>query len=311
MENYSNSGRYSFFTPAIKVILIINAVLFIFSYVMESYLIEGFSISRFLYQYFALFPIGDMNPYGSFYPWQLLTYQFMHANISHIFFNLFSLWMFGPDVERAMGTKKFAWFYILCGIGAGLIQLLVMFIIKEGGITVGASGAIYGVLVAFAVFNPDRRVMIIPIPIPIRARTMVIMIIILDSFLGLTSSGNVAHFAHLGGALFGFLLAKYGDKLKIYRNLSSNQSYSGRNADRVYSANTTDTAYWQRERDNKQYYPPTENPAPKTINKLIIDGEDITQQKIDEILDKISEAGYASLTEREKKILVELSNRLK
>ncbi len=316
MFNNSGSGRASIISPAIKVIMIINAVFFIFSFLLSDYSIGSFYPAAFMYKYFALFPLGDGNPYSTFFPWQLITYQFMHASFSHLFFNLFSLWMFGSEVEYHMGSKKFLVFFLLSGIGAGLIQLATTSIAGTFGATVGASGAVYGVLVAFAVLNPDRRVMIIPIPIPIKSKVMVSLMIAFDLILGLTDSGNVAHFAHLGGALTGFLIARFGDMVKIYRNLSRDNRYNAYE-DKIYSSNTTTTKYWQKEREdrNENVYPAQghNSSTSSTINngKMVVDGEDITQKTIDEILDKISANGYAGLSEREKKILVELSKNLR
>ncbi len=315
MNYKSNSGGYRILPPAIKTIMIINAIVFIFSYLLADYRFGGFSIAEFLYKNFALYPFGEVNPFGTFYPWQLVTYQFMHANFSHLFFNLFSLWMFGSEVENYWGAKKFTWFYLLSGIGAGLVQLIVMQFSGSVGATVGASGAVYGVLVAFAVLNPDRRVMIIPIPIPIKSKVMVGLMIAFDLFLGLTSDGNVAHFAHLGGAITGFLLAKYGDKIKIYRQLSANSYYRESsnsrlryedNEPKIYSTENKST-FWRKEPENNKE---EENTTSK-VNKLVIDGENITQNKIDAILDKISSSGYTNLTEHEKKILVELSKNIR
>lgn len=315
MYNNSGSGRVSFISPAIKTIMIINAVFFLFSYVLKGYMIGDFSIAAFMYKYFALYPLGDVNPFSSFFPWQLLTYQFMHANFSHLFFNLFSLWMFGSEVDYNLGMKKFIIFYLLSGIGAGIVQLLVTSIGGGFGVTVGASGAVYGVLVAFGVLHPDRRVMIIPIPVPIKAKIMIMLMIAFDLLLGFTDNGNVAHFAHLGGALTGYLLAKFGNKLKIYRNLSNtrNNNYSNN----IYSGNTANTSYWQKVQNQKEEETKyTYTSAPKeektyTVKQILVDGEDITQAKIDEILDKINEKGYAGLSEREKKILFELSKNIK
>lgn len=313
MYNDSGSGRVSFISPAIKTIMIVNAVFFLFSYILRSYSIGDFSIAAFMYKYFALYPLGDVNPFSSFYPWQLLTYQFMHADFSHLFFNLFSLWMFGSEVEYNLGMRKFIAFYLLSGIGAGIVQLIVSSLAGGVGVTVGASGAVYGVLVAFGVLHPDRRVLIIPIPVPIRAKIMIMLMIAFDLLLGLTSTGNVAHFAHLGGALTGYLLAKFGNRLKIYRDLNNtkkDRSYS----QNIYSGNTANTSYWQKvqspkEEPNYTYTPKEEKSY--SVKKLNIDGEDITQAKIDEILDKINEKGYAGLSEREKKILFELSKNIK
>lgn len=144
--------------------------------------------------------------------WQLLTYMFMHANFSHIFFNMFAILMFAPELERRWGSQRFLIYYLVTGLGAGIVQELVWYIFygsaAMGAITIGASGAVFGVLFAFGWLFPDVNLYLFFVPIPISARTAVILYAICELFLGVASlSGdNVAHFAHLGGMLFGWLL---------------------------------------------------------------------------------------------------------
>ena len=155
--------------------------------------------------YFALWPIGSPQP--DFHVWQLLTYGFLHGDLNHIFFNMFGLWMFGRDIERTLGAKRFAIYYLTCVVGAGAVQLTVALL--QGGYypTVGASGGVFGLLLAYAMFFPDRTVMLLIPPIPMRAKYFVLFYGLLELYLGLSgSSPGVANFAHLGGMLFGFLL---------------------------------------------------------------------------------------------------------
>lgn len=306
MDNRMQFGGGRILPPAIKMIIIINVIMFFLTYLMNAYHFGDVSIAGFLYQYCALFPLGDYAGMPSFYPWQLVTYQFLHANFQHIFFNLFSLWMFGSELEAEWGSRKFVTFYLLAGVGAGLVQLVVSPLIGSIGPTVGASGAIYGVLIAYALTNPDRRVMFFPIFIPIKARTMIIGMIAFDLVMGLTDNGNVAHFAHLGGAAAGYLLLKFGDRMGIYNFFSK----AGRGPRVQYSnENTYSAPVYQMNWNKKEEEPYQRKSDPNyTIN---IHGEEITQKKVDEILDKISASGYASLTETEKKILFELSKKIK
>lgn len=168
----------------------------------------------------ALYPAGS----GLFRPWQLVTYMFMHGGWEHIIFNMFTLWMFGRFIEYDLGSKRFLLYYMVCGIGAGLIQLLVCHFTGSMLPTVGASGAIYGLLLAFGMLHPNDIIMPLIPPIPMKAKWAVLVFAAIELFLGMrnirsiASADNVAHFAHLGGALFGFLLLWYWKKSnKIYR----------------------------------------------------------------------------------------------
>jgi membrane associated rhomboid family serine protease len=172
---------------------------------------------------FALWPLGDFNAgVGSdgvafsvgFQPWQVLTYGFLHGNFMHLLFNGIGLWQFGSRVEQVLGTKRYLQFFFACVVGAGLCQLAVVTTMIGMGQppfpTVGASGGIFGILLAYAMFFPRDRMIIIPIPVPISARTMVIIYGAISLLAGVTGTmQGVAHFAHLGGMLFGWLLLQY------------------------------------------------------------------------------------------------------
>ncbi|MBT8085925.1 MAG: rhomboid family intramembrane serine protease [Woeseia sp.] len=164
-----------------------------------------------LLYYFALWPTASQLPQGPpFEVWQLLTYGFLHGNPTHILFNMFGLWMFGRDIERVLGAKQFAIYYLTCVAGAAVIQLIVAQV--QGGIypTVGASGGVFGLLLAYAMFFPDRTVMLLFPPIPMRAKYFVLFYGLMELYLGVSGrSPGVANFAHLGGMLFGFGLLRY------------------------------------------------------------------------------------------------------
>lgn len=150
---------------------------------------------------------------GTFHVWQPLTYMFMHANFSHLFFNMFSLLMFGPVIEREWGEKKYLTYYLVCGVGAAIVQQLTWMIDPGLAVTIGASGAVFGILFAFAWLFPEQRMFLLFIPIPIPSRIFVAIFAVLELLAGVSSSGDgVAHFAHLGGMLFGFLLILYWKK---------------------------------------------------------------------------------------------------
>ncbi|MGB5353473.1 MAG: rhomboid family intramembrane serine protease, partial [Woeseia sp.] len=142
--------------------------------------------------------------------WQLLSYGFLHGSPGHIFFNMFGLWMFGRDIERSLGAQRFAIYYLTCVVGAGFVQLIVAQL--QGGIypTIGASGGVFGLLLAYAMFFPNRTVMLIFPPIPMRAKYFVLFYGLMELYLGVSGrSPGVANFAHLGGMLFGFGLLQY------------------------------------------------------------------------------------------------------
>jgi len=160
-----------------------------------------------LYRYFALWPLGSYR--AQFLPWQLLTYGFMHDTngFSHILFNMFGLWMFGRDLERIMGPKRFLTYYLTCVVGAGIVQLIAAAVVGGDYATIGASGGVFGVLLAYAMAFPNRTVILLIPPIPMKAKYFVLLYGLLNLYQGLSgATPGVANFAHLGGMLFGFLL---------------------------------------------------------------------------------------------------------
>lgn len=168
---------------------------------------------EFLLYNFALWPAGSPRP--EFHIWQLLSYGFLHGNLNHIFFNMFGLWMFGRDIERMMGARRFLIYYLTCVIGAGIVQLTVAG--TQGGIypTIGASGGVFGILLAFAMAFPNRVIMLLFPPIPMKAKYFVLMYGLLELYLGLSGGApGVANFAHLGGMFFGFMLIQYWRKTR-------------------------------------------------------------------------------------------------
>lgn len=219
----SGGGFLNSMTPAIKNIIIINVLVMIFSWLRPD----------FMYSTFALF-----YPASHFFkPWQIITHMFMHGGFWHIFFNMYTLFIFGSVLERIWGTKKFLIFYFVTGIGAALLHTAVQFVeaqayisqIAEGSgqaatayqilkntPTVGASGAIYGVLIGYAMLFPDSVLTLIFPPISLKAKWFVLIFAVIELFTGIGSisslGGGIAHFAHLGGMLFGWLLILYWKK---------------------------------------------------------------------------------------------------
>lgn len=158
-----------------------------------------------------------------FQPYQIVTHMFMHANLMHLFFNMYALFLFGPPLETLFGEKRFLVFYLLTGFGALALHMLVKYwelssgSVPEWGENVpvlGASGAVFGILVGFGMKFPDTILQLIFPPIALKAKYFVLIYIVIELFLGLNpySSGGVAHWAHLGGALFGFLIIKFWER---------------------------------------------------------------------------------------------------
>jgi len=155
---------------------------------------------------FALWPLHT--PY--FHPWQLITYAFLHGSVAHIFLNMFALFMFGRALEQLFGARRFLLFYLVCVLAAGLTQLAVQVPGATPEPTLGASGGVFGVLLAFAWYFPRQRLILLPIPIPLPAWLFVTLYGLVELFFGITGrEPNVAHFAHLGGALGGALCLIY------------------------------------------------------------------------------------------------------
>ena len=158
---------------------------------------------------FALWPPGGFE--SAFAPWQLVTYSFLHGNLAHIFFNMLALYMFGGEIERLFGSRFFALYYFACVVSAALCHLIVTAAMgSPPAPMVGASGGIYGLLLAFGVYFPHRRVLLLFPPIPLPARVFVFGFAALELVLGVTqTAAGVAHFAHLGGMLGGWLMIQY------------------------------------------------------------------------------------------------------
>lgn len=218
MSNQYSPTGFSFLPVVVKNLLIINAIMFLADVVLARF---GIDLSNILGLHF--FMASD------FHVHQLFTYMFMHGNFSHLFFNMFALWMFGNTLENIWGPKRFLLFYILCGIGAGLIQEGVQYIVyarelsqyqnvNMGGTiipmgqylnyltTVGASGAIYGLLLAFGMMFPNSMIYLYFF-MPIKAKWFVIGYAVIELLNGLGASGDhIAHFAHLGGMLVGLII---------------------------------------------------------------------------------------------------------
>lgn len=184
--------------PVTRNILIAIVAMFVFQQIFAQ------TGGNFIARYFVLYPID--HPY--FYPWQLLTYALLHGNLMHLFFNGFAIWMFGSQIEHYWGEKRYSIFILVCIIGSGLANALL----SDAG-AVGISGAVYGLLVAFGMMWPNHTIYLVIPPIPMKAKYFVIILaaIAFISSINQNNSG-IAHIAHLGGAITGFLLIQYWRK---------------------------------------------------------------------------------------------------
>lgn len=310
MDNQFRPQGFSILPTVVKNLLIINVVFYLATWAAQA--AWHFDLS----DYLGLHYIGA----SGFRPYQFVTYMFMHGGFAHLFFNMFALWMFGNSIENAWGPKRFLIFYFVCGIGAGLTQEFVQYIqihsynideatlniiynegsslLEEGKnyadrtlgavniianiATVGASGAVYGILLAFGMMWPNSRIYIY-FAIPVKAKWFVIIYGLIELFSGFSSVDNVAHFAHVGGMLFGLGLILYWRyKAGIWRPRFN-------------------FGFKKKDFDNFNFRPKSD----WDYNKERADD----QRRTDEILDKISKGGYDSLTKEEKEFLFRQSKK--
>ncbi len=197
-------------TPIVGGLLLLN---------IGIYVLLPQAMSWEIYQQFALWPLaGGLTGVwpdwaGRFAVWQLVTYGFLHGGFFHLFFNMFALWMFGSVLEQVWGASRFLFFFLFCVVGAGLVQLFVATqALGSGSLypTVGASGGVFGVLLAFAMLFPNQQLRLLIPPVAIKAKYLVILYGAFTLYAGVSGSlGGVAHFAHLGGMVFGFFLVQY------------------------------------------------------------------------------------------------------
>ncbi len=249
-----------------------------------------------------------------FHLWQPLTYMFMHGGLTHLFFNMFALWMFGGIIEQTLGQKRFVTYYMACGLGAALIQELAQWAAVNfaGDVTayytctVGASGAIYGILLAFGMLYPEERMFVFPLPVPIKAKWFVCGYVVIELFSALSQQGDgVAHVAHLGGMLFGWLLLRYwrrhprvvvpgsdwGESILEGLNKRRQEQQRQQTLHRAAKEDTSDLTRGATRQDDID-----DNARRQAL-----------QQEIDIILDKIRKSGYDSLTKDEKRRLFDMS----
>ena len=270
-EQYSPIG-FKVLPTIVKHLLIINVLMYFAYYVLLKQGIIN------LNYYLGIWSLST----GLFRIWQPLTYMFMHGSFDHLFFNMFSLWMFGSALENYWGSKRFLFYYLVCGIGAGLLNMLV----PGAHVSVGASGAVYALLLAFGMMWPNNYIYLYFL-VPIRTKWFIIGMIVIELFEGIfRSTDGIAHFAHLGGMLIGFLIILYWK-----RHGGMTGDFSIKN--------------WFNSLKNRKKYTRYE----EVYDKVPRSDEEYNYQKaqkerdIDAILDKVAKSGYESLSKEEKDFL--------
>lgn len=260
MSDYRAPNPFDQLTPGVRGLIIANVALFLAFMLLPAWLVEIFGLT----------PILVLT---KVWLWQLLTYSFLHGSGWHLFFNMFALWMFGPHIERAWGTKRFLFYYGLCAFGAAATQ----FFVAPFQLVIGASGAIYGVLLAFGFLFPDTVIYLFFL-FPFRA-IQAVVIIALFTFVAAMGSGGarIAHFAHLGGMLTGFIYLRF----PVWRDRFN---------------------MWRLER--RFYYSRGHRPT-----KRLHSEDDSLRDEVDRILEKISSQGIQSLTDDEHKTMQRYAHR--
>ncbi|HCA43760.1 MAG TPA: rhomboid family intramembrane serine protease [Bacteroidetes bacterium] len=313
-RNTGGYGGFSIFPPVLKILLVVNISVFIIQYFFLSNLRYGdVNVDNLFLRYLALMPIGE-----GFMPWQLFTYMFLHGSFMHIFMNMFVLWMFGFELENIWGSKKFLIYYLSCGVAAGMANEIIAPFLTDVGPTVGASGAIYGILAAFAYLFPNRPIYIYFL-FPIKAKYVILLYMAIDliNVIGGTSTG-IAHIAHLGGAVAGFLYLfltsarqkNFNFRMTDFRKQQDFKKQSDEeNIFRSYSNGTSKENI--KEVKFKEVNEDELTGSKDDYIKEIKEQERLAQERIDKILDKISKGGWAVLTEEEKMILRKDSKNLR
>lgn len=297
--------------PVTKNLLIINCLAFLAQFVFER---RGVDLTEMFGLHFVL---AD-----NFRLWQLVTYMFLHGSLTHLFFNMFSLWMFGRIIEQVFGRERFLVYYMVCGVGAGLCQELWQggeyllsgmqgydYVNVGAGMpmpmgaflntwtTIGASGACYGILLAFGMTFPEERIMLLIPPIPMKAKYFVVGYAAIELFSAFSSNSNIAHFAHLGGMLFGLaLILWWRRRTRRAPAFRSWETYRPRRKTWRERLSALAARLTPRRRKEK----------PRGGREADYDYNIRQRQKearLDEILDKVKRSGYESLTKEEKEEL--------
>ena len=247
-------------TDAVKNLLIANGVAYLIQMVVGPRIILALGLVPAL-------------AWGRFFVWQFGTYMFLHGGLFHLVINMYALWVFGCEVERMWGPKAFYRYYFITGIGAGIIHSLIALAAGSSMVpTIGASGAVLGVLTAFAVMFPDRQITLLLffiLPVTMKARTLALLFAGMSLFSGMAASGNVAHFAHLGGMLVGYLYMKQDWQFSALKNM-----------------------YHEWRRKQRMHVDQKDEAEEEKLRRLV-----------DQVLDKANDVGMENLTRDEKLLL--------
>jgi membrane associated rhomboid family serine protease len=314
---------FSIMPPVIKYLLIANVAIFILQNIFFTALWVGSTNLDLLFtKLFALQPVLTGNLVksqisGAFYPWQLITYMFLHGGFWHLFFNMFALWMFGIELENMWGSKMFAFYYGICGIGAAIANLFISPLFTYAAPTIGASGAIFGILVAFGYLFPDRYIYIYFF-IPLKAKYLVIIYMGLEMYAAISSQQTgIAHIAHLGGAVVGivYLIITQKKPLSFFKSTGKskfniNSIFKNKSSGYGSGAGTstwTPPPKFSGAKDAKYTEVKEESKYETDMKK---EQKDL-QERVDTILDKLGKGGYQSLTDEEKRILFQDSKKLR
>lgn len=273
---YTYHGYRMGLPKVVKSLLIANAAVFAFTLFFP---IRGWNY---------LFGLVPALINHRFMIWQFFTYMFLHGGFGHIFWNMFMLWMFSTELEYNWGSRDFLKYYLVCGVGGGVIVWITSLMGLSSSVipTIGASGAIFGVLVAYGMMWPDRLIFVMGI-LPMKALHMVLIFGGIDLLRGLSgSAGNIAVFAHIGGGITGFIYLKYGWRIMILLEHQINK-FKARKFTVIKGGKKNGT-----KSDNHESHPDIDN-------------------EVDRILDKIAHDGMDSLTDRERRILDRASGKKK
>jgi membrane associated rhomboid family serine protease len=299
-------GGFLYNTPIIRTILFVNVGVFLFEMFFGNLRFSGVPIMSYIDKYFYLWPLGS----GNFYPWQLVSYMFLHepGSLMHIGFNMLALWMFGTQIELVWGPKKFLTYYFLCGLGGAAAHLFISPLLG-GGVAplIGASGAIFGLLVAYGLLFPDQLVFVFFL-LPMKAKYAVGLFVVLE-LMSVGAADNIGHLAHLGGAVVGliYMIATTGSNLfsafTLRKQNDRNDSWKQR---------SSGGSIFHRRQDDDDLVDAEYHDIGGTMTKTRgnIGTRVITQEDIDRILDKIAASGYQNLSEEEREILIEASRKM-
>jgi len=285
MNIYGQTYRFGFgagMTPAVKYLIITNVTVFLLQQVLPGSVVFWLGLTpRLLWSNFAI--------------WQLFTYMFLHGGLWHILINMFVLWMFGSELERHWGSREFLKYYIVCGVGAGLFHMLLY--LNSTTLVIGASGAIYGLLMAFGLLFPNRIITLLLMfvfPVQIKAKYLVMFFAAISLFSGVFGDGtNIAHFAHLGGMLVGFLYLKVDWRGKAAARRSQLWTAASPKPSSRSGGLAKITGWFRRRSERRRQM----DVVRRRQHEMHL------REHVDAILDKINEVGYDNLTEEEKQIL--------